>query len=106
MSVGLFTAEGNHMHRQISYRQWIFRWGLLQPNKTAKVVRNSFVWEGEWGVSRNLNCVIDWLEFNSTFSTIRLQGWPKKVSHYQRILKLYLMVLKSANEIRFFRHIE
>ena len=33
-------------------------------------------------------------------------GGPKKVSHYQIIKKLRKIVLKSANEIRFFRQIK
>jgi len=33
-------------------------------------------------------------------------GWPKKVSHYQIIKKLCLIVLKSDNEFRFLRQIK
>jgi len=32
-----------------------------------------------------------------------VQGGPKKVSHYQMIKKLYYIVLKPVNEIRFIR---
>jgi len=35
-----------------------------------------------------------------------IQGGPKKVSHYQMIKKLYLILLKSVNEIRFIRQIK
>jgi len=33
-------------------------------------------------------------------------GWPKKVSHYQMIKKLHLILLKPVNEIRFIRQIK
>jgi len=32
-------------------------------------------------------------------------GWPNKVSHYQMIKKLYEIVLKPVNEIKFIRQI-
>ena len=33
-------------------------------------------------------------------------GWPKKVSYYQMIKKLYLILLKPVNEIRFIRQLK
>ena len=39
------------------------------------------------------------------FVLLSYTGWPKKVSHYQMVKKLYYIVLKSVSEIRFIRHI-
>ena len=38
--------------------------------------------------------------------TVNIQGGPQKVSHYQILKKIVLMVLKPVNEIRFIREIK